>query len=133
MSGSGMGAKARRRMRVAVSAVCVGVAVLAGAPSAFAGANGCNDRTCISVEGSGLRVEKISAATTWNGDFTGHFHIYGGGIDRNSATGFWGYHQKFTVPVGRDLPNGSVLCAEGWEHTGSGMELRGRACAEVHF
>ncbi|MDC0773321.1 hypothetical protein [Streptomyces sp. HD] len=69
----------------------------------------------------------------WGGDFTGHFHIYGGGLDTNSATGFWGYHQKFTVPVHRDLPNGAVLCAEGWEHAGGGYELRGRACAEVHF
>ncbi len=75
----------------------------------------------------------MSASATWNGDFTGHFHIWGGGLDRNSPTGFWGYHQKFTVPVGRDLPNGSVICAEGWEHVHGGYESRGRACAEVHF
>ncbi|MGW0842613.1 hypothetical protein ACWD26_21110 [Streptomyces sp. NPDC002787] len=72
--------------------------------------------------GQGLRVETISTATTWNGDFTGHFHIWGGGIHTNSATGFWGCHQKFTVPVHRDLPNGAVLCAEGWEHLNGGME-----------
>ncbi|MER6162119.1 hypothetical protein ABT147_42630 [Streptomyces sp. NPDC001868] len=126
-------AKARWLVRVGVSAACAGALVAAGAPSASAGAQGCNQRTCIEVEGSGLRVESISAATTWNGDFTGHFHIWGGGIDTNSATGFWGYHQKFTVPVHRDLPNGAVLCAEGWEHLNGRMESRGRACAEVHF
>ncbi|MFD0412560.1 hypothetical protein [Streptomyces sp. NPDC127108] len=130
---NGKGTKARWWARTATTFVCVGAAVAATAPSAFAGATGCNDRTCIAVAGSGLRVESVTASTTWNGDFNGHLHIYGGGIDRNSATGFWGYHQKFTVPVGRDLPNGSVLCAEGWEHTGGGLQLRGRACAEVHF
>ncbi|KAL1919251.1 uncharacterized protein VTP21DRAFT_1943 [Calcarisporiella thermophila] len=64
------------------------------------------------------KVETVSASTTWNGDFTGHFHIWGGGIDQNSATQFWGYHQKYTIPIHRDLPNGAVLCAEGWEHVG---------------
>ncbi|MFI8932644.1 hypothetical protein ACIG3E_33900 [Streptomyces sp. NPDC053474] len=130
---NGMGAKARWLVRTVTTFVCLGAAVTAAAPSAFAGASGCNQRTCIRVDGSGLRVETVQAATTWNGDFTGHFHIWGGGIDQNSATGFWGYHQKFTVPVHRDLPNGAVLCAEGWEHMGGRMESRGRACAEVHF
>ncbi|MFE0258324.1 hypothetical protein [Streptomyces sp. NPDC059010] len=130
---STVGAKVRWLLRTGVSAICVGVVTAAGAAPASAGATGCNQRTCIDVEGSGLRVERISASTTWNGDFTGHFHVWGGGIDQNSPTQFWGYHQKYTIPVGRDLPNGSVICAEGWEHTGGGMESRGRACAEVHF
>ncbi|MGV9455373.1 hypothetical protein [Streptomyces sp. NPDC003635] len=125
--------KARWAARIAMSAIGAASLLIAGTPSASAGANGCNHRTCISVTGSSLRVEKISVSTTWNGDFTGHFHVWGGGIDRNSATQFWGYHQQFTIPVGRDLPNGSVLCAEGWEHTGSGLQSRGRPCVEVHF
>ncbi|WTW99502.1 hypothetical protein OG216_41910 [Streptomycetaceae bacterium NBC_01309] len=130
----GRAAAARRRMLHAGLCAASAVAlVTVGAPTAEAGARGCNSRTCISVVGSGLRVETISASTTWNGDFTGHFHIWGGGIDRNSATGFWGYHQQFTVPVHRDLPNRAVLCAEGWEHTGGGLQSRGRACAEVRF
>ncbi|MFJ9818707.1 hypothetical protein ACIRU3_26325 [Streptomyces sp. NPDC101151] len=120
-------------LRAGLGLVSLVALVLTGTPSAEAGAAGCNGRTCISVEGSGLRVERVSASTTWNGDFTGHFHIWGGGIDRNSATGFWGYHQKYTVPVGRDLPNGAVLCAEGWEHVDGHMESRGRACEEVRF
>ncbi|MCD9194754.1 hypothetical protein [Streptomyces albireticuli] len=127
------GAKARWLLRTVVSAVCVGVVTVGTTPSASAGANGCNHRTCISVEGSGLRVETVSASTTWNGDFTGHFHIWGGGIDRNSPTQFWGYHQKFSVPVHRDLPNRAVLCAEGWEHVNGRLESRGRACEEVRF
>ncbi|MFE0171874.1 hypothetical protein ACFWZ2_06120 [Streptomyces sp. NPDC059002] len=130
---NGMVSRANWAARMGLGAVGVGLLLMAGAPSAFAGATGCNQRTCIDVEGSGLRVERIGASTTWNGDFTGHFHVWGGGIDQNSATQFWGYHQKYTIPVGRDLPNGSVLCAEGWEHTGGGMESRGRACVEVHF
>jgi len=119
--------------RLVLGAVCALAMTIAGAPAASAGATGCNQRTCVIVDGAGLRVETVAAATTWNGDFTGHFHIWGGGIDTNSATQFWGYHRKFTVPVHRDLPNGAVLCAEGWEHTGGGLESRGRACAEVHF
>ncbi|MEU6350196.1 hypothetical protein ABZ896_12795 [Streptomyces sp. NPDC047072] len=119
--------------RLALGAVCALAMTISGATAASAGANGCNDRTCISVDGSGLRVETIGASTTWGGDFTGHFHIWGGGIDTNSATQFWGYHQKFTVPVHRDLPNRAVLCAEGWEHTSGGLRSRGRACEEVRF
>ncbi|WP_269859149.1 hypothetical protein [Streptomyces sp. RPT161] len=117
-------------VRVTVGIATSG-ALVAGAPSAFAGGAGCNDRTCLSVDGRGLHVDAVSASTTWGGDFTGHFHIYGGGLNANSPTGFWGYHQKYTVPVGRDLPNHAVVCAEGWEHTGSGPQLRGRACEEV--
>ncbi|MEU8139161.1 hypothetical protein [Streptodolium elevatio] len=114
----------------AVSAVAL---VAVGAPTAEAGARGCNGPTCISVVGSGLRVETISASTTWNGDSTGHIHIWGGGTDRDSATGFWGYHQEFTGPVHRDLANRAVLCAEGWEHTGGGLQSRGSACADARF
>ena len=55
--------------------------MLTATPSAEAGAAGCNGRTCIDVEGSGLRVERVPASATWNGDFTGRFHIWGGGID----------------------------------------------------
>ncbi|WP_223770694.1 hypothetical protein [Streptomyces huiliensis] len=129
-----MKATAGRRVLRGGAGVVGGLVLLfGGTPSAEAGANGCNQRTCVSVEGSGLRVERVSASTTWNGDFTGHFHIWGGGLDANSPTAFWGYHQKFTVPVGRDLPNRSVVCAEGWEHTSSGLQSRGRACEEIRF
>ncbi|NGO76784.1 hypothetical protein G6045_14070 [Streptomyces sp. YC504] len=130
---NGMTEKTRWVLRAGAAAVCFGMAASAGVSPASAGATGCNERTCIDVEGSGLRVEQVSASTTWNGDFSGHFHVWGGGIDQNSPTQLWGYHQKFTVPVGRDLPNGSVICAEGWEHLDGRMESRGRACQEVHF
>ncbi|WP_212764153.1 hypothetical protein [Streptomyces sp. I05A-00742] len=122
----------RNKVRWALGALGTLALVFTATP-AEAGANGCNHRTCISVRGSGLHVDSVSASTTWNGDFTGHFHIWGGGLDRNSATGFWGYHQSFTVQVGRDLPNRSVVCAEGWEHINGRMESRGRACEEIHF
>ncbi|GGP55544.1 hypothetical protein [Streptomyces melanogenes] len=131
--GSSVGVNVRWLVRAGVSAACVGAVMAAGASTALAGAAGCNGRTCIAVDGSGLRVEQVSASTTWGGDFTGHFHIWGGGLDQNSATGFWGYHQKYTVRVGRDLPNRAVICAEGWEHTNGGYVSRGRACEEVRF
>lgn len=130
---NGVSGKGRWVLRAGVCAAGVAAMLAGTVPSASAGATGCNQRTCIDVEGSGLRVERISASTTWNGDFTGHFHVWGGGIDQNSPTQFWGYHQKYTIPVGRDLPNGAVLCAEGWEHVNGGLEPRGRACVEVHF
>ncbi|MGW7002705.1 hypothetical protein ACWGCW_07720 [Streptomyces sp. NPDC054933] len=75
----------------------------------------------------------MSASTTWGGDLSGHFHIYGGGLNSTSPTGLWGYHQKYTVRVGRGLPNRSVVCAEGWEHVNGGYQLRGRACEEIRF
>lgn len=123
----------RGALRAALTVFSVGVIVAAGAPSAFAGARGCNDRTCIEVDGSGLHVNYVAASTTWGGDFTGHFHIYGGGLNANSGTGFWGYHQKYQINVGHDLPNRAVVCAEGWEHTAGGYQLRGRACEEIKF
>ncbi|MGW1071232.1 hypothetical protein [Streptomyces sp. NPDC002537] len=126
------GVKARWLTGVGVAAATV-AALVAGAPSAFAGAAGCNGRTCVAVDGSGLHVDSVSASTTWGGDFTGHFHIYGGGLDSNSPTGRWGYLQKYTMRVGRDLPNRSVICAEGWEHLSGHYELRGRACEEIRF
>lgn len=119
--------------RAGLGLVSLVALVLTATPSAEAGARGCSERTCVDVAGSGPTVDRVSASTTWNGDFTGHFRIWGGGIDQNSATGYWGYRQKFSVPVGRDLPNGSVLCAEGWEHVDGRLESRGRACEEVHF
>ncbi|MFE0104990.1 hypothetical protein [Streptomyces sp. NPDC059009] len=128
-----MSTKGRWAARAGVGVAGLGLLLTVGAPPAAAGATGCNDRTCIDVRGSGLTVESVGASTTWNGDFTGHFHIWGGGIDQNSPTQFWGYHQKFTIPVGHDLPNGTVLCAEGWEQVGDHVESRGRACEEVHF
>ena len=117
-------------------AVALGVVALTAAsvPAAYAGARGCNNRTCIEVDGSGLHVNYVAASSTWGGDFTGHYHIYGGGLNYNSFDGFWGYHQVYRIDVGRDLPNGAVLCAEGWEkRAGGGYNLVGRPCEEVHF
>ncbi|WP_211767602.1 hypothetical protein [Kutzneria sp. CA-103260] len=114
-------------------ALAVAVLAAGGAPAAFGGARGCNKRTCVEVDGSGLHVNYIAASTTWNGDFSGHFHIWGGGIDQNSGTGFWGYHQVYKVGVGRDLPNRAVVCAEGWEHAGGRLNSMGRACEEIKF
>ncbi|MCX5205898.1 hypothetical protein OG897_31275 [Streptomyces sp. NBC_00237] len=68
-----------------------------------------------------------------NGDFSGFFHIYGGGVDRTSQTQFWGPQDTYEIHVGRDLPNGSLLCAEGWEKFGDRFELRGRPCMEIRF
>ncbi|MCF3106132.1 hypothetical protein IPZ58_31855 [Streptomyces roseoverticillatus] len=128
-----MGTKTSWAPRAGLSAVGTLALLVAGVPSAEAGSRGCNHRTCISVQGSGLHVDSVSASTTWNGDFTGHFHIWGGGLNANSATGYWGYHQQYTVHVGRDLPNRSVVCAEGWEHVNGRLESRGRACEEIRF
>ncbi|REK91917.1 hypothetical protein DY245_02475 [Streptomyces inhibens] len=62
---NGVGAKARWLARMAVSTVCVGAVMAGGAPTAFVGAAGRNNRTCVAVVGSGLRVESVSASTTW--------------------------------------------------------------------
>ncbi|MDX3188363.1 hypothetical protein PV458_08145 [Streptomyces sp. MN03-5084-2B] len=117
--------------KIAAAALVAAATTTMAAP-AFASAGGCNDRSCIEVDGSGLRVNSILARTTYGDRFYGHFHIYGGGIDINSVTQSWGF-SGFKIYPGRDLPNGSVLCVEGWEKTDSGHNLIGRPCVEVHF
>lgn len=120
-------------IRAGIAALAVAALAAAGAPAASAGARGCNHRTCIDVDGSGLRVNYIGASTTWGGDFTGHFHVWGGGVDRNSPTALWGDRQPYRVDVDRDLPDRAVVCAEGWEHIGGHLESRGRACEEIRL
>jgi len=118
--------------KIAAAALVAAAATTTMAAPAFASAGGCNDRSCIEVDGSGLRVNSILARTTYGDRFYGHFHIYGGGIDINSVTQNWGF-SGFKIYPGRDLPNGSVLCVEGWEKTDSGHNLIGRPCVEVRF
>jgi hypothetical protein len=118
--------------KIAAVALIAAAATTTVATPALASAGGCNDRSCIEVDGSGLRVNWILARTTAGDSFYGHFRIYGGGIDVNSATQNWGF-SGFRISPQRDLPNGSVLCVEGWEQTGGGHNLIGRPCVEVHF
>ena len=118
--------------KIAAAALVAVAATTAAATPALASAAGCNARTCIEVDGSGLRVDRILARTTHGDSFYGHFRIYGGGIDVNSWTGNWNF-SGYSISPRRDLPNGSVLCVEGWEKTDSGHNLIGRPCVEVHF
>jgi hypothetical protein len=118
--------------KIAAAALVAAAATTAVATPAFASAGGCNDRTCIEVDGSGLRVDMIQGHLKAGDSFYGHFHIYGGGIDVNSPTQTWGF-SGYSIYPGRDLPNGSVLCVEGWEQTGGGHAQRGRPCVEVQF
>jgi hypothetical protein len=119
--------------KIAAVALIAAAATTTVATPAFASAGGCNDRSCIEVDGSGLRVESILARTTHGDRFYGHFRIYGGGIDVNSTTGTWDF-SGFKIYPRRDLPNGSVLCVEGWvKNDNGGHSLIGRPCVEVHF
>lgn len=62
---NGGGRKLGRFVRTAMGAAGAAALPAAGTPTAFAGASGCNDRTCIRVDGSGLRGSPllIRAAT----------------------------------------------------------------------
>ena len=121
-------------VRAGIIALAVAALAATGAPAAFAGARGCNRIVCVDVDGSGLHVNYVNASTTWSDHFFGHFHIYGGGLNANSWTQNWTDSDDYRIDVGRDLPNGAVLCAEGWANRGGGgYSLMGRACEEVHF
>ncbi|GAA4001249.1 hypothetical protein GCM10022247_22320 [Allokutzneria multivorans] len=120
--------------RAAVSAVAVTAAMSTLVVPAQAGMSGCNDITCITINGSGLSVHSIRASLTWRSKIYGHFHIWGGGIDMNTHTATWTHPEGYTLRVGRDLPNRSVVCVQGWEHqSGGGTRSIGRACGEIKF
>jgi hypothetical protein len=121
-----------KKMAAAAAVACAVTALVPTA--AFASASGCNQGTCIAVEGQGLRVESIDASVLANSGFYGHYRIYGGGLDVNSSTGNWDSAVSWTIYPRRDLPNGSVLCVEAWvKNSDGGHSLRGRPCVEVRF
>ncbi|KAI8865952.1 hypothetical protein GQ42DRAFT_165796 [Ramicandelaber brevisporus] len=98
-----------------------------------ANSGGCVIRTCISVINSGFHVDTIDASVTPGGDFFGHFRIWGSGFDHNSSEQVWRAGQKYTLRVDRDVPNGSMVCAQGWEHSNGQFISRGKACEEVRL
>lgn len=121
-----------KKFAAAAAVACAATALVPTA--AFASASGCNEGTCIGVEGKSLRVESITADSLSGRGFYGHYHIYGGGIDTNSSTGNWTPGLGWTIYPRRDLPNGSVLCVEAWvKNADGGHSLRGRPCVEVRF
>ncbi|MFB9905234.1 hypothetical protein [Allokutzneria oryzae] len=123
------------RFRNAVRRSLVSLAIAAGATAALvapanAGMGGCNRDVCITILGNGLRVDSVTARLAHGVSFTGHFHIWGGGIDFTTHTQNWnGSNASYRLNVGRDLPNGSVVCVEGW----SGGRSLGRPCGEIKF
>jgi len=122
-----------KKFAAAAAVACAATALVPTA--AFASASGCNEGTCIGVEGKSLRVESITADSLSGRGFYGHYHIYGGGIDFNTSTGNWEPGLGWTIYPRRDLPNGSVLCVEAWikNPADGGHSLRGRPCVEVRF
>ncbi|MFB9905235.1 hypothetical protein [Allokutzneria oryzae] len=122
---------ATRRALISVIGAAAATATLV--TPAQAGMRGCNDITCIAINGSGLTVESVTASLTWRSRFYGHFHIWGGGIDLNTRTDTWSHPNSYTLTVRRDLPNRSVVCVEGWEHYGGEMRSLGRPCGEIKF
>ncbi|MEV5238180.1 hypothetical protein AB0K89_03475 [Streptomyces cinnamoneus] len=131
-------AKLRRRLRSGASVVGTVALVAVTAPSAAAGAgpgagvSSCAVQTCISVEGQGRLVYRVSASATPGGEFFGHFRMYGEKLKGESALRHWRYGQPYTVALGRNVPDRTVFCAEGWEHVeGKQPQPRGRACVQV--
>lgn len=99
--------------------------VVVAAPRAEASADGCdniggNPRSCVQVQGSGLYVDWARGGVTLaaRGSTRGHFEVWGDGfsvttqdetLSNNSFIGHTKWGQ--TVPIGRNLPKGSKVCA----------------------
>ncbi|WP_409494344.1 hypothetical protein [Amycolatopsis sp. cmx-11-12] len=109
------------------------VASVALAGPAQAGMRSCDNLVCIGIDGSGVRVNSVTASLTSNSRFFGHFHIYGGGLEKNTQIDSWGHPASYKLAVNRNLPNRSVVCVEGWSHVSGRFDLVGRACGEIKF
>ncbi|MEV4432964.1 hypothetical protein [Streptomyces sp. NPDC049585] len=124
---------AGRRRRVRSAPAVAGAALLLFLTAAPAGADAsvCDGGTCVIVEGSGLYVAKISASPAPDGDFFGHFHLYGAGLNTTSAVRHWRHGQRYTLAPGRRLPAPDRICVEGVEHVEEKTLPHGRACATI--
>ncbi|MEV4443759.1 hypothetical protein AB0K09_33200, partial [Streptomyces sp. NPDC049577] len=119
--------------RIATTAVLTAAVFLAMGPSAFAATAGCAGGTCLTVEGSGRYVARASASPASPADdFFGHYRLSGlGRKNTESAVRHWRHGQFFTVALGRDLPAGTVVCAEGFEHIDGQVKPHGKACVKI--
>lgn len=126
--------RTRRLPRAAacVTAVTAATALLVtAAPSASAGGRSCAGQACLTVEGTGLYVAKATATTTPDSEFFGHFRMYGGGLNGISSTQHWHEGSRYTLALGRTLPDHTKICVEGWEHVDKKVIPRGRTCVEI--
>jgi hypothetical protein len=117
-------------IRVGIVALAVVTVAATGAPAALA-VGGCSRNACVNVVGEGLHVSRVDASATK--DFYGHFHIWGPNLDRNSDTTRWQQGRVFPADLGRDVPNGSWICAEAWQQAYQEFLSLGKACEQITF
>ncbi|MFI1968577.1 hypothetical protein BLA24_05840 [Streptomyces cinnamoneus] len=121
---------ARTRRALCAGLVALGAVALLPA-TGTADAARCGGATCVIVEGAGRYVAKVSVQPAQDGDFFGHFHLRGAGLDGDSALRHWRHGQFYTVALGRKVPQHTVICAEGWEHVEEKVQPHGRVCVDV--
>ncbi|GHF60033.1 hypothetical protein GCM10010218_47010 [Streptomyces mashuensis] len=128
---------ARTALRTLLPLAGAAALALVAGPGARADAAACGGATCVQVEGSGRYVLRVNVSPAPDGDFFGHFRLSGAGLNTTSAVQHWRHRQRYTVALGRVVPAGSVICAEGWEHLKNDRQEEkqyphGRACVRLH-
>lgn len=106
-------------------------------------ANGLNPATCIHVQGSGNRVDRVSVGVRLNSrqGTTGHWYVWGVNRPYNTSeqtlwnSSYFGQivWASFDVTDSRvrgNYPDGRQICAEFYRHPG--FEGRGAACVTIH-
>ncbi|MBB4893696.1 hypothetical protein FHS39_002727 [Streptomyces olivoverticillatus] len=119
-------------LRVGAS-VAGALALLAAAvPPASAGGSTCSGQACILVEGSGLYVSRVTATPAQDAQFYGHFRMYGGGVNGDSAVQVWHKGSRYTLALGHGVPDHTKFCVEAWEHINDQKRQVGRTCVDIH-
>ncbi|GHG53811.1 hypothetical protein [Streptomyces griseocarneus] len=125
-------ARTRRFLRALACATGVTALIVTATPSASAGGRSCSGQACLTVDGTGRYAARATATTPPGSQFFGHFRMYGGGLNGTSATQHWHEGSKYTLALGRNLPDHTKICVEGWEHLEEKRVARGRTCVDIH-
>ncbi len=137
---------ARRGLGAWLAALAIaGTGVVAVPLTASASAHGCASGgkvdSCITVTGQSTYVETVMGGANISGHTSvfGHFHVYGGGLEFNSADDHY-YNDGFfskevngpTFRVDRPLPDGAQVCAAFVERQAGGPHVYSPACETIH-
>lgn len=138
-----MNFKEYTRMFVVVASLILALTgILVIAPYVKATADNCNSGSCVYVRGSRLHVEYIRGGLTLGPRISvyGHIEIWGSGFHYNTADKiFTNLHRtnptliwERNIPINRNLPHNSKVCARFWSKTGGQYHARPIACVTVH-
>ncbi|MFI9206429.1 hypothetical protein [Streptomyces sp. NPDC053048] len=125
--------RSRRSLRTIVCGTVALALFTAAAPAVSAEGADCSGQTCLEVEGSGLYVAKVTASVPADAAFYGFIQLDIAGRKLPSAVRHWHEGSKYTVALGRKVPDGTKICAEGWEKLEDNPQPRfhGRVCKVI--